>query len=76
MSMNETGASPSSGGAVPTTGDFVDLHELSKGWKAAITRAKDPSTRYAVPFRLVQIIPRTDSRALVYTHSHSYTHTR
>jgi ankyrin repeat protein len=46
MSMNETGASPSSGGAVPTTGDFVDLHELSKGWKAAITRAKDPSTRY------------------------------
>lgn len=27
--------------------DYVDLHELAKGWKAAIARAKDPATRYA-----------------------------
>jgi hypothetical protein len=42
-------ASPGSGGgggmAMPSTGDYVDLHELAKGWKAAIARAKDPATR-------------------------------
>jgi hypothetical protein len=42
-------ASPGSGGgggmAVPSTGEYVDLHELAKGWKAAIARAKDPATR-------------------------------
>ena len=32
--------------ALPSTGDHVDLHELAKGWKAAIARAKDPATRY------------------------------
>jgi hypothetical protein len=32
--------------AMPSTGDYVDLHELAKGWKAAIARAKDPATRY------------------------------
>jgi hypothetical protein len=26
-------------------GDYVDLHELAKGWKAAIARAKDPVTK-------------------------------
>lgn len=25
--------------------DRVDLHELAKGWKAAIARASDPATR-------------------------------
>lgn len=34
--------------AMPSTGDYVDLHELAKGWKAAIARAKDPATRYVV----------------------------
>ena len=24
-------------------GDYVDLHELSKGWKAAIARVQDPN---------------------------------
>lgn len=24
----------------------VELHELAKGWKAAIARATDPATRY------------------------------
>lgn len=27
------------------SGDYVDLHELAKGWKAAIARASDPSTK-------------------------------
>ena len=43
-------ASPRSTGgggmAMPSTGDYVDLHELAKGWKAAIARAKDPATRF------------------------------
>ena len=45
-------ASPRSAGgvgggmAMPSTGDYVDLHELAKGWKAAIARAKDPATRF------------------------------
>ena len=26
--------------------ELVDLHELAKGWKAAIARASDPATRY------------------------------
>jgi len=40
-------AAPSKGSmAVPASGDYVDLHELAKGWKAAIARAKDPATRY------------------------------
>jgi hypothetical protein len=30
---------------VQASGDFVDLHELAKGWKAAIARANDPATR-------------------------------
>lgn len=29
-----------------TMADYIDLHELSKGWKAAIIRATDPSTKY------------------------------
>jgi hypothetical protein len=37
--------SPSSNMALPSTGNFIDLHELAKGWKAAITRARDPATR-------------------------------
>jgi hypothetical protein len=44
--MADMNASPSVGGmAMPATGDHVDLHELAKGWKAAIARAKDPATR-------------------------------
>ena len=31
--------------SMPGTGEMVDLHELAKGWKAAIARAKDPATR-------------------------------
>eukprot|EP00548_Thalassiothrix_antarctica_P008316 CAMPEP_0194131668 /NCGR_PEP_ID=MMETSP0152-20130528/2394_1 /TAXON_ID=1049557 /ORGANISM="Thalassiothrix antarctica, Strain L6-D1" /LENGTH=582 /DNA_ID=CAMNT_0038826529 /DNA_START=70 /DNA_END=1818 /DNA_ORIENTATION=+ len=27
------------------TGDYVDLHELAKGWKAAMARATDPETK-------------------------------
>jgi len=30
---------------VQPTGDYVDLHELAKGWKAAIARATDPETK-------------------------------
>jgi hypothetical protein len=26
-------------------GDYTDLHELAKGWKAAIARATDPATK-------------------------------
>jgi hypothetical protein len=26
----------------------ADLHELAKGWKAAIVRATDPATKYVV----------------------------
>jgi len=32
--------------AMGGTGDYVDLHELAKGWKAAIARAKDPATKH------------------------------
>jgi hypothetical protein len=28
-----------------TTGEYIDLHELAKGWKAAIARATDPATK-------------------------------
>lgn len=28
------------------SGDYTDLHELAKGWKAAIVRATDPATKY------------------------------
>lgn len=30
---------------VAASGEYVDLHELAKGWKAAIERAKNPATR-------------------------------
>jgi len=32
----------------PGSKDYVDLHELAKGWKAAIARAKDPATKYVI----------------------------
>ena len=52
MMMNEGygGGSLGGGGSgvVPPGGDYVDLHELAKGWKAAIARAKDPATRYVL----------------------------
>jgi ankyrin repeat protein len=32
--------------ALPGSADYVDLHELAKGWKAAIARAQDPATRH------------------------------
>jgi hypothetical protein len=28
--------------------DYPDLHELAKGWKAAIIRATDPATKYVM----------------------------
>lgn len=31
---------------MPSAEDLIDLHELAKGWKAAIARAKDPATRH------------------------------
>jgi hypothetical protein len=27
------------------TAEYTDLHELAKGWKAAIARATDPATK-------------------------------
>jgi hypothetical protein len=39
MQMNATSSS------LQPSGDFVDLHELAKGWKAAIARATDPATK-------------------------------
>lgn len=44
--MEGLSPSPSGGMAMLSTGDYVDLHELAKGWKAAIARAKDPATRH------------------------------
>lgn len=38
-------ASPANGMALPSSGNYIDLHEVAKGWKAAIARAKDPATR-------------------------------
>lgn len=31
--------------------ELVDLHELAKGWKAAIARANDPATRYVAELK-------------------------
>jgi hypothetical protein len=44
-SLGGGGSYPGGGSVVPPGGDYVDLHELAKGWKAAIARAKDPATR-------------------------------
>ena len=48
--MTDVASPRSTGGgggmAMPSTGDHIDLHELAKGWKAAIARAKDPATRF------------------------------
>jgi hypothetical protein len=38
-------ASPAGEMAMPSSKDYTDLHELAKGWKAAIARAKDPATK-------------------------------
>jgi hypothetical protein len=27
-------------------GEYIDLHEVAKGWKAAVARTLDPATRY------------------------------
>ena len=43
-SLGGGGSYPGSN-VVPASGDYIDLHELAKGWKAAIARAKDPATR-------------------------------
>lgn len=32
------------------TNEYTDLHELAKGWKAAIARATDPATKYVSSF--------------------------
>jgi hypothetical protein len=42
LSGNPTGDSNT---GLQAGSDYVDLHELAKGWKAAIARAKDPATR-------------------------------
>ncbi|OEU20805.1 hypothetical protein FRACYDRAFT_274316 [Fragilariopsis cylindrus CCMP1102] len=34
-----------------TTGEYIDLHELAKGWKAAIARATDPATKHEAQIR-------------------------
>ena len=34
--------------------EILDLHELAKGWKAAVARATDPSTRLVV---MIFVIP-------------------
>jgi hypothetical protein len=44
-SLGGGGSYHGGGSVVPPGGDYVDLHELAKGWKAAIARAKDPATR-------------------------------
>lgn len=33
------------------TGEYIDLHELAKGWKAAISRATDPATKHEAQIR-------------------------
>jgi hypothetical protein len=43
-SLGGGGSYPGSN-VVNPSGDYIDLHELAKGWKAAIARAKDPATR-------------------------------
>lgn len=48
MAMTPSPAAATTTGATSSGGDYVDLHELSKGWKAAIARAKDPATRYVL----------------------------
>uniref|UniRef100_A0A7S4QXR4 AAA+ ATPase domain-containing protein n=2 Tax=Ditylum brightwellii TaxID=49249 RepID=A0A7S4QXR4_9STRA len=51
-SMNNGGndsssyANGSSNGVPTSNPSYVDLHELAKGWKAAIARATDPATRH------------------------------
>lgn len=45
MSDSLSGNVSESNAIMPSVGDYVDLHELAKGWKAAIARAKDPVTR-------------------------------
>ena len=44
-SLGGGGSYPGSNVVPPSGGDYIDLHELAKGWKAAIARAKDPATR-------------------------------
>ncbi len=43
-SIGGLGGSSEGGGNVGPSGDYVDLHELAKGWKAAISRTTDPNT--------------------------------
>mmetsp|Transcript_14971 Transcript_14971/g.41683 ORF Transcript_14971/g.41683 Transcript_14971/m.41683 type:complete len:580 (+) Transcript_14971:242-1981(+) len=33
------------------SGEYIDLHELAKGWKAAIGRSVDPATKHEVQIR-------------------------
>ena len=33
------------------TGEYIDLHELAKGWKAAISRCTDPATKHEAQIR-------------------------
>lgn len=42
------GPASASGAAGSNSGEYIDLHEVAKGWKAAISRAKDPATRYVL----------------------------
>jgi len=44
--------------SMPSSRDFVDLHELAKGWKAAIARAKDPATRCVRMLRVCCVLLR------------------
>lgn len=62
-SLGGGGSYPGGGSVVPPGGDYVDLHELAKGWKAAIARTKDPATRLDPRIRLFLLT------ALVVAHS-------
>lgn len=45
LSGNPTSESNNVALSSPSSADYVDLHELAKGWKASIARAKDPATK-------------------------------
>ena len=34
-----------------STGEYIDLHELAKGWKAAISRCSDGATKHESQIR-------------------------
>lgn len=61
VSMDSTSASGKNGVVVTTT-DTIDVHDLAKGWKAAVARAKDPATRY-VGTTMISSTPHSHRRS-------------